>query len=671
MKIYRTIIFLFAAASLPWGALSAADVTGKWTAEFDSPIGRMNYTYDLKSEGDRVAGLAVRQLDGRTDEIELIEGKLNGDTVSFVEVRKLQDRDLRIEYTGKLVGDRIQFTRKVGDFATMKVVAQRVREAPPTRRSRRTPPVISPDIGAGGKVTFRLRAPNAAAVTVNGQWPEGRVSMSKDDAGLWSVTVADIGPGVWEYGFQVDGLRMIDPGNRAIKPMRNPRTSIPHLPGEPPLVHDFQAVPHGVVHQHDYHSNSLRRLRALTVYTPPGYDKRSDTLYPTLYLQHGSGDTEATWTVHGKAHWIIDNLIAEGRAKPMVVVMMDGHADPNRRNNTALFERDLIEDVLPLVEANYRVHRDVAQRGIVGLSMGGRSPLEPLRRGPGRRDRGAPPERGGVGSLPASRSDAGGASGGRPLIPLLARGLLAVLAASFAGMLVASLHWKMQHDSPIMIYIAYLIDRLGRVPYVDIFDMNLPGTYAVHVLLGRVFGYGDLGFRLADLTWLLAIQGITFASLRSFSRRVALGTALLFGLAYLGFGPRRSLQREFLLLLPLAGALWAAARPAPFALRGRAILVGLFCGAASTIKPHAALGLPVFLWFAYRAEGERADSRGQALLGAAAGFLMPVCAVLAYLWAAGALAPFWDAATGYWPLYAEIGQNLSIVSGPERLPYCI
>lgn len=371
MKISRTIILFVSLVACPTGTLTAADVTGKWTAEFDSPIGRMSYTYDLKSADDRVTGLAVRQLDGQIDEIELIEGKLIGDILSFVEVRRIQDRDLRIEYTGKIVDDQLQFTRKVGDFATMQVLAQRVPVAPSTRRRRRTPAVISPEIGADGKVTFRLRAPNADAVSVNGQWPEGRVSMGKDDAGLWSVTVADIGPGVWEYGFQVDGLRMIDPANRAIKPMRNPRTSILHLPGEPAMIHDFQAVPHGVVRQHDYQSKSLGRLRALAVYTPPGYDQQPDTLYPTLYLQHGSGDNEATWTVHGKAHWIIDNLIAAGRAKPMVVVMMDGHADPSRRQNTTLYERDLIEDVLPFVEANYRVHRGSVHRGIVGLSMGG------------------------------------------------------------------------------------------------------------------------------------------------------------------------------------------------------------------------------------------------------------------------------------------------------------
>jgi enterochelin esterase-like enzyme len=118
-------------------------------------------------------------------------------------------------------------------------------------------------------------------------------------------------------------------------------------------------------------------VRELMVYTPPSYDKQADARFPTFYLQHGSGDNQATWVTHGKAHWILDNLIAQGRAKPMVVVMMDGHAavggpgGPGAQNNTALYERDLLEDVLPLVEANYRVKTDAAGRGIVGLSMGG------------------------------------------------------------------------------------------------------------------------------------------------------------------------------------------------------------------------------------------------------------------------------------------------------------
>jgi enterochelin esterase family protein len=231
----------------------------------------------------------------------------------------------------------------------------------------------SPQVQADRKVTFRLRAPKAAEVTVNGQWPNGQATMAKDSNDVWTVTVGPIEPGVWEYSFQVDGVQMIDPGNPAIKPMREPRTSILHIPGQPPLLHDFQDVPHGVVHQHTYFSKSLNRLRELVVYTPPGYEKQADARFPTLYLQHGSGDNQATWIAHGKAHWILDNLIAQGRAKPMVIVMMDGHAAPPRgpENNTAAFERDLLQDVMPFVEANYRVKTDAASRAIAGLSMGG------------------------------------------------------------------------------------------------------------------------------------------------------------------------------------------------------------------------------------------------------------------------------------------------------------
>jgi enterochelin esterase-like enzyme len=251
----------------------------------------------------------------------------------------------------------------------------------PARRGSASPPVRSPEVGADQRVTFRLRAPKASEVAVNGQWPNGRALMTRETNGVWSLTVGPIQPGVWEYSLQVDGLLMIDPGNPAIKPMREPRTSILHLPGQPPLAHDPQDVPHGVIHQHIYHSKSLGRIRELAVYTPPGYDQQTGRPFPTLYLQHGMGDNQATWTVHGKAHWILDNLIAQGRAKPMLIVMMDGHAAlPGDRaagfqDNTALFERDLLEDALPLVEANYRVKTDAASRAIVGLSMGGAQSL--------------------------------------------------------------------------------------------------------------------------------------------------------------------------------------------------------------------------------------------------------------------------------------------------------
>lgn len=252
--------------------------------------------------------------------------------------------------------------------------AQAPAKAPAARARQRS--IQSPQVQADRRVTFRLRAPKAAEVIVTGQWPEGRATMTKDANDVWTVTVGPIPAGVWEYSFQVDSLQMIDPGNPAIKPMREPRTSILCIPGQPPLLCEFQDVPHGAVRQHTYFSKSLGRVRELAVYTPPGYDKQADARFPTFYLQHGSGDNQATWVAHGKAHWILDNLIAQGKARPMVIVMMDGHAaigggPGGPQNNTTAFERDLLEDVMPFVEASYRVKTDAANRAIAGLSMGG------------------------------------------------------------------------------------------------------------------------------------------------------------------------------------------------------------------------------------------------------------------------------------------------------------
>lgn len=200
--------------------------------------------------------------------------------------------------------------------------------------------------------------------------------MTKDEAGLWSATVGPVAPGVYEYSFKVDGVDMIDPVNRDVMPSREPRVSILEIPGDPPLPTDFQNVPHGRVSLHWYASKSLGRRRALQVYTPPGYDADATARFPTLYLFHGSGDNEATWVAHGRAHWILDNLIAQNRAKPMIVVMLDGHAlapgsAAARGGNTPAFERDLLEDAMPLVVASYRTREDAAHRAIVGLSMGG------------------------------------------------------------------------------------------------------------------------------------------------------------------------------------------------------------------------------------------------------------------------------------------------------------
>jgi enterochelin esterase family protein len=205
--------------------------------------------------------------------------------------------------------------------------------------------------------------------------------LAKDEQGVWSVTVGPLAPEIYGYAFSVDGLRMADPVNPALKPMRSPTTSILELIGQPPLIHDFQSVPHGTLRQHWYASKSLGARRSLHVYTPPGYDHEAKAHFPVLYLLHGSGDNDATWAVLGRAHFILDNLLARGKVQPMIVVMTDGHAyiphlgggaTPNLTSrNVEDFGRDLLEDVLPFIEKEYRVKKERTYRAIAGLSMGG------------------------------------------------------------------------------------------------------------------------------------------------------------------------------------------------------------------------------------------------------------------------------------------------------------
>jgi enterochelin esterase family protein len=246
------------------------------------------------------------------------------------------------------------------------------------------PPVVSPEVLPDRRVTFRLSAPAAPAVTVSGQWGGGPQAMAKDERGVWSVTVGPLEPELYEYSFSVDGFQTIDPGNSNIKPQRSPRTSLLEVPGSPPRLSEFQDAPHGTVRIHWYQSHSLGRRRGLYVYTPPDYDRNSRTRYPVLYLFHGAGDNEATWTVEGRAPMILDNLLAQAKVKPMIVVMPDGHAAPfpgpprsagaprgGMSGNIDAFQRDLLEDVMPLVEKSYRTLADPAHRAIAGLSMGG------------------------------------------------------------------------------------------------------------------------------------------------------------------------------------------------------------------------------------------------------------------------------------------------------------
>ncbi|MBX3732296.1 MAG: esterase [Verrucomicrobiae bacterium] len=246
---------------------------------------------------------------------------------------------------------------------------------------RRAPagPLVSPELHADRSVTFRLRAPRASEVTVSGQFgPDAH--LSKDAEGVWSVTVASVPPGVHEYRFVVDGLSVIDPQNSAVKPQRWPGVSILHVPSTPPAPWDLQDVPHGTIHEHTYRSQVLGTWRRLFVYTPPG---AAPGPLPVLYLAHGYSDHEATWTAHGKAHWILDSLITSGKAVPMIVVMPDAHALPPGGagfenygpTNSAAFCRELVGDILPYIESRYPVDARPGARAFAGLSMGGHHAL--------------------------------------------------------------------------------------------------------------------------------------------------------------------------------------------------------------------------------------------------------------------------------------------------------
>jgi enterochelin esterase family protein len=223
-----------------------------------------------------------------------------------------------------------------------------------------------------------LRSVNAKEVVVVGDFKPNRVPMQKDEAGVWSVKVGPLDPDLYAYRFSVDGVEITDPANPRLKTGIRSSQSLTMVPGAQPLFWQEQAVPHGAVHTHWYHSSTIGDDRAFTVYTPPGYDLDPKARYPVLYLLHGAGDHTRSWVDVGQANFILDNLLASKSAVPMIIVMPFGHALPFRelsetigRKNLELFRDDFIKDVLPAVERQYRVFADRRYRAIAGLSMGG------------------------------------------------------------------------------------------------------------------------------------------------------------------------------------------------------------------------------------------------------------------------------------------------------------
>jgi enterochelin esterase family protein len=248
--------------------------------------------------------------------------------------------------------------------------------AQPARgRGPQGPQVVSPEVFADGRVTFRILAGKAQAVRLSGSDIPGNgqgVEMTKGTNGVWEVTLGPIRPGAYRYNFNVDGVSVIDPRSAATSESFNNVWSLVNVPGADFM--DTKDVPHGAVSAVTYYSTALKRFRRIHVYTPPGYDLGKGK-FPIFYLLHGAGDCDEAWSSVGRAGFILDNLIAEKKAKPMVVVMPAGHAGPFRTGGARPagdeFAQDFLNDIMPFVEKHYRVYTDRKNRAMAGLSMGG------------------------------------------------------------------------------------------------------------------------------------------------------------------------------------------------------------------------------------------------------------------------------------------------------------
>lgn len=249
-------------------------------------------------------------------------------------------------------------------------------------------PIISPDVHTDCSVTFRVRAPNAKEVKLDREGAEP-LEMQKDDQGVWTVTSAPLAPDYYGYSFSIDGVRTLDASSSSLVPnLIFPGNDV-YVPGPSSLPWEVNDVPHGEIHHHFYKSAVAGDDRDYYVYTPAGYDAKAKKTYPVLYLLHGFSDDASGWTAVGYANVILDNLIAQGKAKPMIVVMPLGYGTMEfvrlawdawnhqdlRNRNFINFTVALLTEVIPRVESEYRVTKDRNARAIAGLSMGGSESL--------------------------------------------------------------------------------------------------------------------------------------------------------------------------------------------------------------------------------------------------------------------------------------------------------
>jgi enterochelin esterase-like enzyme len=307
MKTRITLLTL-AVASL---SAFAADVTGTWKAEFETQRGLQKYTLTLKQDGATVTGKASVETGDQKRDAEFKDGKVEGDTVTFVEPLKIQDNEINITYTGKISGNEIKFTRKVGDFGSSEATAKRDGAAPAAAAA-------PGQRGRGGRGGFG-----------------GPIELKPDDK-----------------------------------------------PAFPPVPEGFdkarEGIAKGKLEMVEYDSKSVGNKRKALVYTPPGYS--ADQKYPVLYLLHGIGGDEEEWRRGGQPNVILDNLIADKKAEPMIIVMPNGRAQtddrpgPNAMGTApafGVFDKDLLGSLIPFIESKYSVIKDRESRALAGLSMGG------------------------------------------------------------------------------------------------------------------------------------------------------------------------------------------------------------------------------------------------------------------------------------------------------------
>ena len=245
--------------------------------------------------------------------------------------------------------------------------------------------VVSPEVHADNSVIFRFVAPQAQKVELSAQFLTDRLLMSKDETGLWSVKTQPVIPDIYPYFFVVDGISVADPGNVLMFPNERFKNSLVDVQGQTSLIQSIRNVPHGKLTYEYYESQTLHDTRPLLIYTPPGFNPQSNKRYPVLYLIHGATDTHETWFKVGRTNFILDNLIAQGKAEPMIVVMPYANTGMTYlgtpmtiAQNSAqnLFNEEITKEIIPFVESHYNVITNAEGRAIAGFSRGGRQTLD-------------------------------------------------------------------------------------------------------------------------------------------------------------------------------------------------------------------------------------------------------------------------------------------------------